>query len=184
MNVYDFDKTIYPADSTAGFYRWCLRRYPMVRLSLPRTAVAFFCMGTRLLSKTRAKELFYRFLRRVPAEAPFLYWRERIGRIQVWYLEQKRPDDVIISASPEFLLRPAAEALGVRLIASRVDPATGKYTGLNCHGEEKVRRFRAQFPGETPENFWSDSRSDTPMARLSARAYIIRNGRSRPWPRR
>ena len=28
VNVYDFDKTILPYDSTEAFFRHCLRRYP------------------------------------------------------------------------------------------------------------------------------------------------------------
>ena len=28
VNVYDFDKTILPYDSTTAFFRHCLRRYP------------------------------------------------------------------------------------------------------------------------------------------------------------
>ena len=30
VNVYDFDKTILPYDSTEAFFRHCLRRYPRV----------------------------------------------------------------------------------------------------------------------------------------------------------
>ena len=29
VNVYDWDKTIFPVDSTAAFIRWCIRRYPL-----------------------------------------------------------------------------------------------------------------------------------------------------------
>ncbi len=126
MNVYDFDKTIYPVDSTAQFYRWCLRRYPACRRTLGWTVWAFFCMGTRLKTKTKSKEIFFRFLRHVPADAPRLFWEEHIGKVCSWYLNVRRPDDLIISASPEFLLEPAARALGFHLIASPVDQATGE----------------------------------------------------------
>ena len=30
VNVYDWDKTIFPVDSTVAFVRWCLRRHPGV----------------------------------------------------------------------------------------------------------------------------------------------------------
>ena len=181
MNVYDFDKTIYPVDSTAQFYKWCLKRYPACRRTLGWTAWAFFCMGTRLKTKTKSKEIFYRFLRHVPAEAPLLFWQEHIRDIRPWYLEQRRPDDLIISASSEFLLAPAAQMLEFALIASRVEPDTGIYDGENCHGPEKVRRYRAIY-GDTPvEGFWSDSRSDTPMAELAERAYLVKGDIISPW---
>ncbi len=181
MNVYDFDKTIYPTDSTAQFYLWCLRRYPACRRTLGWTAWAFFCMGTRLKTKTRSKEIFYRFLRHVPADAPLLFWQEHIRYIQPWYYEQRRPDDLIISASPEFLLAPAAQMLEFALIASPVEQATGKYMGENCHGAEKPRRFREIY-GETPvDGFWSDSRSDAPMAAMAAHAHLVRKGVPEDW---
>ena len=181
MNVYDFDKTIYPVDSTAQFYRWCLRRWPACRRTLPLTAWAFLCIGLGLKTKTQGKELFYRFLRHVPPEAPALFWEEHLEDIRPWYPAQHRPDDLVISASPEFLLRPAAEALGFRLLASPVEQATGRYLGENCHGEEKVRRFRETYGSAPVEGFWSDSRSDAPMARLAQQAFLVRRGVPEPW---
>ena len=181
MNVYDFDKTIYPVDSTAQFYRWCLRRYPACRRTLPCTAWAFLCMGLKLKTKTRAKELFYRFLRYVPEEAPLLFWQEHLQYIQPWYWRQRRPDDLIISASPEFLLAPAAQMLEFALIASRVDQATGAYTGENCHGPEKPRRYKEIYGDQPVEGFWSDSRSDDPMARLASHAHLVKGESITDW---
>ena len=181
MNVYDFDKTIYPVDSTAQFYLWCLRRYPACRRTLPFTAWAFFCMGTRLKTKTKSKEIFYRFLRHVPPEAPQLFWQEHIGDIRPWYYAQRRPDDLVISASPEFLLEPAARMLEFALIASPVEQATGKYRGENCHGPEKVRRFRAAFPDGRIDRFYSDSHSDDPLAALAREAFLVKGERLLPW---
>ena len=181
MNVYDFDKTIYPRDSTAEFYLWCLRRYPACRKTLGCTALAFFLMGTRLKTKTRCKEIFYRFLRHVPSDAPMLFWQEHIGFIRPWFHEQRGVDDLVISASPEFLLRPAAQMLEFALIASPVEQDTGKYNGENCHGAEKVRRFRAIYGDTEVDGFWSDSRSDAPMAGLARRAFLVKNGVPEPW---
>ena len=181
MNVYDFDKTIYPVDSTAQFYRWCLERYPACRRTLGWTVWAFFCMGTRLKTKTSSKEIFYRFLRHVPAEAPLLFWQEHLQDIRPWYWRQRRPDDLIISASPEFLLAPVAQMLEFALIASRVDQGTGRYDGENCHGPEKPRRFREIYGDAAVEGFWSDSRSDDPMARLAEHAYLVKGEDIRDW---
>lgn len=181
MNVYDFDKTIYPVDSTAQFYRWCLRRWPACRRTLGLTVWAFACIGLGIKTKTQGKELFYRFLRHVPAEAPALFWDEHLRFIRPWYLAQRQPDDLVISASPEFLLRPAAERLGFALIASRVEQSTGFYHGENCHGGEKVRRFRQAYGDADVDGFWSDSRSDAPMAGLARQAFLVKNGVPGPW---
>lgn len=181
MNVYDFDKTIYPVDSTVQFYRWCFSRYPACRRTWPWTLGGLFCLGTGLRSKTDSKQMIFRFLPYVPAGAPELFWREHIGAIQPWYLAQRREDDLVISAGPEFLLAPAARQLGFALIASPVEQATGRYRGLNCDGQEKVRRFRQAYGDAPVEGFWSDSLSDAPMAALAERAFLVRRGVPGPW---
>ena len=66
-------------------------------------------------------------------------------------------------------------------MASPVDQATGVYGGENCHGAEKVRRFREKY-GEAPvEGFWSDSRSDAPMAALAKQAWLVTRDGIEPW---
>ena len=101
------------------------------------------------------------------------FWRTHERRFRPWYLAQKQPDDLVVSASPEFLLAPACRRLGIRPpIASRVDARTGRYTGLNCKGAEKVSRFREQYPDAEIGQFYSDSRSDAPLAHLARRAFL------------
>ena len=102
--------------------------------------------------------------------------------MEAWYLLQKRSDDLIISASPDFLLRPAAERLGVSLIATPMNPYTGRIQGKNCHDEEKVRRYLEHYDRYSVENFYSDTLSDTPMAKLAARAWLVKDHQCFPWP--
>lgn len=183
VNVYDWDKTIFPVDSTAAFIRWCLRRYPRLLLRFLPTLLFLPGYLAGFVSKTRVKEVLYGFLRGVPdidAEVR-AFWDENFPRVNAWYLEQARPDDLIISASPEFLISVPAERLGVRLLASRVDKHTGKTTGENCHGEEKVARMREAYPELTIAKFYSDSYSDDPLAQLADEAYLVRGSELLPW---
>lgn len=102
--------------------------------------------------------------------------------IKKWYLEQKQPDDLVISASPQFLLNDICKRLEIsEPIASAVDKNSGKYTGLNCYGEEKVRRFREKFPDKQIDCFYSDSRSDEPMARIARQAFLVSNVKITNW---
>ena len=175
MNVYDFDKTIYDGDSTTDFIAWCIRRRPSLALRLLPGTAAFGGYLLKLCSKTYFKEKFYRFLTSVPEVDRWVeeFWDENAEHIKEWYLLQQREDDVVISASPEFLLRPICRRLGIHyLLASVVDKRTGMYYGLNCYGEEKVRRFRQTFDGEI-DAFYSDSFSDAPLANLAKRAYLV-----------
>ncbi|HIT85449.1 MAG TPA: HAD-IB family phosphatase [Candidatus Ornithomonoglobus intestinigallinarum] len=184
MNIYDFDKTIYNGDSTTDFYFYCLKKYPKILLTVPMTSFAFAMYIIGAWSKTKFKEIMYRFLLYVenPEHEAELFWAEHGGNIKEYYRKTRRPDDIVISASPEFLLKPIAERLGFgRLIASRVDPRTGKYDGENCHGEEKVRRLHAELPEVRCEEFYSDSFSDAPLARLAERAYIVKGQELIDW---
>lgn len=124
----------------------------------------------------------YRFLTRINPEIDIkMFWDTHEKNIKGWYLKQKKDDDIIISASPEFLLNPICERLGIKnLTASKVDVHTGKYSGVNCHGEEKVRLFRELYGGEIDE-FYSDSRSDTPLAEISKKAFMVKGDKIEDW---
>ena len=45
------------------------------------------------------------------------YWDKYEKRISEWYLAQKKPDDLIISASPDCIIGPIAKRLGVNYMA-------------------------------------------------------------------
>lgn len=183
MNVYDFDNTIYRGDSTADFYLFSLKKHKkIIRLlpSLLKGTLRFYLFkkGT----KTDMKENMYRFLGFVEWEKDVEeFWNCHEQNIKPFYKAKQRDDDIIISASPYFLLRPICERLGIRhLIASDVDPVTGKYTGINCHGEEKVRLYKEKYNGKI-DNFYSDSHSDLPLAKISEKAFLVRGDEVESW---
>ncbi|MDD6466917.1 MAG: haloacid dehalogenase-like hydrolase [Erysipelotrichaceae bacterium] len=184
MNVYDFDKTIYYDDSTVDFVLYCMRKYPKTWLYLPQMIWGGVGYGLRLISKTKAKEWMYSFLKGVPQIEDTLeqFWDQYQHKIKSWYLQQQQESDVVISASPEFLLQPICKRLGIRyLLASQVDAKTGKTTGENCWGQEKVRRFqKVDYYGEIDE-FYSDSYSDDPLAQLAKKSYLVDGDRRLPW---
>ena len=186
MNVYDFDQTIYFPDSSFDFFLYCLKRFPSAVLPVLPKSISL-AVGYRK-GKVGAKELkqqLFSFLSRLDDTDGIVadFWNSHKKKILNWYLGQKREDDLIVSASPEFLLAPAARELGVRLIATRMDPATGRIIGENCHDAEKVKRFMETCPNARIESFYSDSLSDSPLAALADRAFLIKNGKIVPWPK-
>ena len=183
MNVYDFDGTIYNGDSTVDFFRYALKKNPALIRFLPRQLAAIVLYKLKRIDKTRLKEHFFCFLRGI--DAPRLtesFWDAHQRNIFDWYRKQQQADDVVISASPEFLLRPICKRLGiVHLIASEVDSSTGAFSGENCRGEEKVRRFEREFAAAHIERFYSDSRSDLPLARRAEQAFLVKKGTVNNW---
>lgn len=185
MNVYDFDNTILRGDSTARFFAYCLRHRPRMWLDAPGQTVNALLFLLRRKPKQEFKERMLRFLTCIGDvdAAVDEFWAANFSRVKPWYYEKRRPDDVVISASPEFLIRPACERLGVGCVmGSPVDSRTGCFSGPNCHGEEKVRRFRQCFPDARIDEFFSDSLSDSPLAALAQTAWLVQGDRLLPWP--
>ena len=186
MNVYDFDKTIFQKDSSEAFLLYCLRRAPrmVIQPALPklRLFLNYYTQGRE--DASAIKEELFAFLGTLGDLYGMLsdFWEENFSLIKPWYLSQVKPDDIIVTASPDFLVRPAAEKLGVSLIATPMDPFSGHILGNNCHDKEKVRRFRLEYPDYAIDEFYSDSLSDTPLASIAARAFLVKGNILLPWP--
>lgn len=183
-NVYDFDKTIYDGDSSTDFYLYCLKKHPGILLEIPVVIIYSVLYLFRVCSKTTLKEKFYRFLRHLDSIDLLVkqFWNLNHTKIKDFYIKEHSENDIVISASPEFLLRPICETLKIKfLIASRVDSKTGIYTGENCWGREKVSRFRKEMPEASINRFYSDSLSDAPLAQLAEKAYIVKNNEIILW---
>ncbi len=183
MNVYDFDGTIYNGDSTVDFFMYALKRNPSVLLYLPKQAWGFILYGAKRIDKTKLKEYFFSFLAAINTEdLAESFWNQNQHKILDWYLKQQNEDDIIISASPKFLLQPICNRLGIRyLIASEVDPGNGMFTGENCRGIEKVQRLASEYNVTHIDNFYSDSLSDLPLAKIADKAFLVDKGMVNEW---
>lgn len=186
MNIYDFDETIFYPNSSWTFGNWCFKRH------LPRTLLFFPFVIWAALQRLFGhidRDIFnlrlFCFMRFIPDPDSEIkqFWDEHENLICDWYLKQKRPDDIIVSASPDFLIEEIGRRLGVKVIATKMDRRTGKILGPNCAEEEKVRRFREEYPEGKVNEFYSDSLRDTPMASIAEKAYRVvdKGQRVIPW---
>ena len=178
--VYDFDGTIYDGDSSLNFYLFCVRNNPGALLFLPKQLWSFLLYKSGKMDKTQFKSAFFSFLRVLPDvdESVEAFWRENDRRLKAWYVKLDHADDIVISASPEFLLAPVCQKIGVkRLIATKMDKKTGAISGKNCCGEEKVNRLRLLFPEAAVKRAYSDSLSDMPLFAVAEQAYLVKKDR-------
>ena len=188
MNVYDFDNTIYDGDSTVDFYLYCLKKHPSIVGCLPKQICGYIKYKLKFIRKTEFKEQFYCFFfkpKNIYDDLELL-WNLKQKKIKKWYKQNQKADDVVISASPEFLLKVICQREGINyLIASKVNKKTGKYFGENCYGEEKVKRFKEVYKDSSKiEAFYSDSYSDQPMANMSYESYIVKGDVVQKWNRK
>ena len=168
MKVYDFDKTIFKGNSLQRFCIYNLIRLPYLILLFPYLIVILILHGARVLDK----EHFFRGLELYLKLTPNLgrrlskFWHEKIQDIKPWYLQQKQPTDVILSATPQVVVQPACEMLGVTCIAT--------VGNKHCYGANKIDYFRESFGDVVPEEFYSDSLSDFPMMKYAHRGYLVK----------
>lgn len=182
MNVFDFDNTIYDGDSTLDFWFFAVRRQPACLKVFPVQVLSALGYGLGLLSKESFKQTFYRFLGRVDDVEGLVkeFWDRSLEKMNVDVLSYAREGDLVVSASPRFLLELPCSIFGFNLIASEVDVYTGRLEGPNCYGSDKVRRIKEEgFPTEFEMGF-SDSMSDKPMLSLAREPYFVRRRRIAP----
>lgn len=177
MYVFDFDKTIYNGDSSIDFYKFCLKKNKKIIKYLPRQLfyMMLYIIGKK--SKKQFKEIYFSFLKSFENIDEMVndFWKQNKNKIKKFYLKRNHSKDVIISASPRFLLEPICNELGIKkLLATEVNSKNGKFEGENCYGTQKVKRYKEEYPDEKVIEFYTDSLSDMPMINISKTSYIVK----------
>ena len=175
MNGYDFDDTIYKGNSMCRFSIFCTLRLPYLILFTPVLLLAVFLRGLRILNKNRYLHLISLYVALVPHAERFAskFWDRNMSRIKGWYLKERRDDDVVISASPHFLVAEACKRLGVNCIATDLSPKNAKLNREHCYGKQKVVVYKEVYGDAPLATYYSDSLSDTPMFKFADKGYFV-----------
>lgn len=175
--LYDFDKTIYDGDSSTDFFKYCLKKNKKLIKMLPKMLVKFIAYKTNNITVTELKEYIFSYLKYFDNIDDMVndFWSINKHKIKSFYLEKNHKQDIIISASPYFLLRPICKELKVKdLIASDVNPKTGKFNGLNNSCEEKLKIFKKKYPNIVPDEMYSDSMNDKPLLDFAKKSFVVK----------
>ncbi|MHB1444138.1 MAG: HAD-IB family hydrolase [Acidimicrobiales bacterium] len=201
--AFDFDGTLVPKDSFVGFLR---------KIGGPRAVNSAFARSWRAMARRPApgwrdavkSELVRSVLTgREAAEVEVAaneYAREVAGMVSDpmrALLSRHREAGhatVIVSASLEIYLDPAASILGIDdVLGTRLESGpdgrlTGRLLGANCRGVEKARRLsewmagREMTPDLVPVWAYGDSAGDKEMLQLARFATKVRRARPRSSP--
>lgn len=180
VNVYDFDKTIYDGDSTIDFYKFCLKKNKKIIILLPIQLFYMFLYLIKLKDKKDMKEKFFSFLKYIDNIDKYLveFWNLNYNKIKGWYIDKNHDKDIIISASPKFLLEIPTNKLKVKkTIATIVDKKTGRFLSANCYGQEKVNRLKKEYSDVIIEEMYTDSLSDKPLLNCAIKGYIVKKNK-------
>lgn len=185
MNIYDFDKTIFNGDSSVKFYKYSFCHHPLLVTKASFKSIKE--MIKYIFKKSNLgfiKSELFSYVKNIDnlEEEINKFILKETKNIKKFYLENKKDDDVIISASFDFLIVPFCQSLGIKnIIATKYDIKKGKIIGSNCKGEEKVKRFNEIFSGSKVLNAYSDSLSDIPMFKLAKNAYLVEGNKLTPF---
>ncbi len=184
MNVYDFDKTIYKNDSSVDFIIFLYTRKPYLLFTRGLQTLFFAILyGLKIIPKESAKVNFFAILKNFDNKEDMVkeFWDKHQNGIKDFYYKNKKEDDLIISASPYFLISEICNRLNVKCMATPLDLQTVRYQGKNCHGKEKVQRFYELYPNGRIEEFYSDSYHDQPLAEIAKEAYMVKGNQISKW---
>ena len=177
MNVYDFDGTIFSSDCSIGFAVWCMNRHPKLWFTFfPKAIWNLLLTQKGKMPDYLMRRKFFSYLTMIDDFDVQIerYWNKNEKKIAAWYLKQKRPDDLIISASPTCIIGPIAKRLHVNYIATEYDREYGVLLNNLMYAKEKARYiFDHGFP--KIEHFYSDSLADTPLALCAEKAHLVSN---------
>jgi len=184
VDIYDFDKTIVPFDCGSLFWGYCIIHYPWIILLLPVQLAAGLLAFTGITDFTSFKRVCFSFVPFIPLEKAVKgFWNKYEKQVHKWFYTRKRKC-VIISASPDFLLEEISARLGFDyLICTLHNRKTGSIKGKNCRSDEKVTRFRKQFPNARVMDVYSDSiKHDRPIFSLAeGQCYNVVKGKLIPF---
>ena len=178
MNCFDFDKTIYRKDSSVQFYLYCFFRTPIMFFHIFKAFFFLFLNKLGLISTKKFKEKFFSFLKYIKKTDEVIdnFWKKELKNINKWYLDIKKDNDVICSASPYFLVNVAVKNFNkeATVICTNMDISTGIISGENLKGNNKVVELKKIFGEDVHfDTVYTDSLSDFPILDLADNKKIV-----------
>ena len=182
--AFDFDGTLTTNDSFTAFLRWKAKPsgYALGLVGLLPHILAYGVRRDRGRLKAAAAA---RFLGGTPLETlaaeaeqfamEFAQSMLRPDAVQAWRnWRAQGAFTVIVTASPDVIVRPFARALGAdlligtRLAVDEAGRVTGRFDGKNCRGPEKVVRLKEAFGEDVVlAAAYGDTSGDREMLRIA-----------------
>ena len=176
MNMYDFDGTIYNGDSLVDFIKYSFKKKPLsVSKSIIKTIFKYFKYKREKISFEELKETLFSFVPKIKNRDEFIsgFVKKNKHKIKKFYLNQKRKDDLIITASLDFYVKPLCKSVGIKkIISTKYDLKSGRIVGKNCKSNEK-EKIISELPKNKFKCFYTDSINDKPLFRFAEKNYIV-----------
>ncbi|MDC7694972.1 HAD-IB family hydrolase [Asticcacaulis sp. DXS10W] len=183
VHAFDFDGTLTCKDSFTAFLAWQCGHARLAFAFVRHPYMLADYLHTRDRGALKSHLLFHLMgpVSRGDLQARFTAFAEATGdrlfrpdALHTWVEVAQRAERVIVTASPEMLVGEFGKKLGAeRTIGTRLgfdadDRLTPHLDGLNCRGEEKMRRLHEVY-GETLdlEAAYGDTAGDLEMLKAA-----------------
>lgn len=182
MKVFDFDNTIYRGESSVDYAFYMIRHNKKIIRYVPTILFSLAGYKLCLLSKEKLEGIINDFCAGVldgtesPVDFVKPFWEANAHKLNREMLSLISPDDVIISASPIFLIEGIRDMLNTdQIVGTEVDFARKKITWFNF-GKNKVKRYKTLYGDRTIDAFYTDSYNDKEMMAISRKVFIVKKG--------
>lgn len=183
MKVFDFDNTLYSGESAVDLFFFMIKENPRLMRFIPTIIFNTVKYKLCLVEKDRMEATINRLMKTMIRSREQLlrtseeFWKLSRSRLNPAILRHIAPEDVIITASPRFLIEGIGDSLPTRnIVCSEVDLDRKCVTWFNF-GENKVRRYKELYGGRPVSCFFTDSYNDRAMMAVSRKVFLVRKGR-------
>ena len=180
MKVFDFDNTIYRGESSVDFTFYMIRHNKKILRYVPTILFSLAGYKLCLMKKEKLTSIINNFFEGVldgktsPAVYVKPFWKTHARKLDRKMLKRIGSDDIIITASPVFLIDGIREKLNTeKIIGSEVDFEQKKIIWFNF-GDNKVKRYRELYSDREIDAFYTDSDNDKDMMEISREVFIVK----------
>ncbi len=182
MQAFDFDNTIYKGESCFDFALFVIKKNPRLLKYLPSIIkILIRYKSCKLSPENFVKELnkytkvFLKNKEEI-LELTAQFWQKNEKKLYANMLAKIEENDIIITASPEFLMTGIKHRLNTKhILCTEIDFDNGKMTWLNF-GKNKVLNFKKKYKNKKIKNFYTDSYNDKPFMDFSDNVYLVSHG--------
>ena len=180
VNVYDFDKTIYDGKSCVDFFFFCLKKYPKIKKCALRNLFDLYKIEHNILDLEKSKVNYCGFFSEVKDIQSVVeeFWDKYEHKIKSWYIKQKCEEDIIVTASPDFLIAPICKRLNLKnYIATTVDIKNGNIIKL-CFKKNKKILFKEKYSNVSVKACYTDNlEHDKELLSLAKEKYLVKKNK-------
>ena len=183
IKVFDFDNTIYRGESAVDLAFFMIKSNKRILFFVPTIFYNLIKYKLCLVDKDNMQKAINRCFKSAikdkngllgPVES---FWEKHSCKLDERMLKRIGKDDIIITATPDFLINGIKDRLNTsNIISSEVDAEKREVTYFNF-GDNKVRKYKELYGGKKIDSFYTDSYNDKALMDISERVFIVKKGR-------